>query len=103
MPYGFILDVPLAIELYDTVKAEVARRSGPSIEGLLFHVARPKDGGYQVIEIWESKDHFDRFNERTLTPIFAELTHAQGPLSNQIAPEDFEIRGLLIPRGGIAI
>lgn len=33
--------------------------------GMLFHVAGPMDGGWRVVDVWESQEAFDRFfNQR---------------------------------------
>ena len=32
-------------------------------EGMIFHSAGPIDGGWGVIDFWESRDAFDRFIE----------------------------------------
>jgi hypothetical protein len=50
MPYGIEYDVPAPIQFYDTVHAEVLQRGGSSVDGLLLHVGRPSDGGFQVLE-----------------------------------------------------
>ena len=50
-------------------------------EGLIFHSAGPIDGGWGVIDVWESRGHFDRFAQARLGPKVAELGAGafQGP------------------------
>ena len=36
--YGVITTVPAPVEMYDKMHAELIRRAGPSVEGLLVHV-----------------------------------------------------------------
>src|SRR4051794_11823774 len=55
MMYGFVMDGPAPIEVYDALRAEIVRRRDPTSCGMLLHVGRPTSEGFQVIEIWESK------------------------------------------------
>jgi len=34
--------------------------------GMLYHVAGPTDGGFRVVEVWESQEAVDRFFGETL-------------------------------------
>jgi hypothetical protein len=104
MPYGVIMDVQAPIEMYDRVHAELARRSdGTSVDGFLLHVARPTDGGYQILEVWESKDTMERYYQ-FLGQVVAELFGGEQPPSvGQPVTTEFEVRGLVIPRGDILI
>ena len=40
MAYGIVMDVAAPIEFYDAMHAEIGRRAGGGVEGLLLHVAR---------------------------------------------------------------
>lgn len=42
-------------------------------DGLIFHAAGPIDGGWGVIDFWESREHFDRFLAARLGPAVAAL------------------------------
>ncbi|HEV7727073.1 MAG TPA: hypothetical protein VGO74_09100 [Modestobacter sp.] len=103
MPYGIEYDVPAPIQFYDTVHAEVLQRGGSSVDGLLLHVGRPSDGGFQVLEVWESRDHWQRHNDDVVGPMMAGLVDDQPPTTGPPDGKEFEIRGLVIPRGGIAL
>jgi hypothetical protein len=37
-------------------------------EGMLFHASGPIDGGWGVIDFWESRAHFDAFLESNIGP-----------------------------------
>ena len=58
MSYGVVYTVPAPIEVYDAIHAEAMKQ--PS-DGLMMHLARKVHGGFQVIEVWESKEKHDRF------------------------------------------
>lgn len=42
------------------------------VEGILAHVAGPTEGGWRVIDVWESEDAFQRFGE-VIGPLLAEV------------------------------
>ena len=60
--YGVITTVPAPVEMYDGMHAEIIKRAGTSVDGLLVHVGRATTDGFQTLEVWESKEHFDRAN-----------------------------------------
>jgi hypothetical protein len=101
MAHGFVMDVPMPIEMYDAVHAEVRRRMDGPVEGLLVHVGRATPGGFQVMEVWESKELCDRYNAEIVEPVIAQLTGEQPP-PMQPTREEFEPRGLIIPAAHVA-
>ena len=102
MTYGFVLDVPAPIEFYDGLHAELARRVSGDVEGLLVHLARQTDAGFQVIEVWESKELCDRYTAELVNPTIAELSGGQPPPMD--APiEEFEPRGLVVPAAHVTV
>jgi hypothetical protein len=42
-------------------------------DGMIFHMAGPIEGGFGVIDCWESRQHFDTFLQDRLGPAVAEL------------------------------
>ena len=42
-------------------------------DGLLVHSAGPIDGGWGVIDFWESSEAFDRFTQDKLMPVIQQL------------------------------
>ena len=96
MAYGFVMDVPAPIEFYDALHAEIGRRDTGESYGMLLHVGRATSGGFQVLEIWESKEQRERFNAEVLEPALAQLSGGQ-PAPMQPAVEEFEPRGLVVP------
>jgi hypothetical protein len=102
MAYGFVMDVPAPIEFYDALHAEVRRRSRDGGDGLLVHVGRATSGGFQVMEIWESKEQCDRFNAEVVGPALAQLSDGQAP-PVEPAMDEFEPRGLIVPSAAVAV
>ena len=80
MVYGFVMDVPAPIEFYDALHAEIARLATDGVEGLLVHVGRATRDGFQVTEIWTSKEQCDRFNQEVVGPALARLSGLDGPV-----------------------
>jgi len=97
--YGVITTVPAPVEMYD----EIHRRVGATVDGLLVHVGRVTTDGFQTLEVWESKEHYDRANTDIVFPLMRELAGDQPPPSTAPATETFEVRGLTIPSGNIMI
>ncbi|WP_116451434.1 hypothetical protein [Blastococcus litoris] len=97
MTYGFVMDVPAPVQFYDVLHAELARRtSGVVVEGLLLHVARQTVAGFQIVEVWESKELCDRYTAELVNPVIAELSGGS-PMPMAPAIEEFEPRGLVVP------
>jgi hypothetical protein len=95
MTYAYVIDVPMPITEYDTVHQEVGRRAGDRIEGLLVHVARATAQGFQLIEVWESKEQCDRFNNEVVGPVMAERASGQAP-PGEPTVEEFQPHGLIV-------
>ena len=102
MTYGFVMNVPAPIEFYDALHAEIGRRSGGAVDGALFHVGRATRDGFQVIEVWESKEQCDRFNAEVAGPALAHLSGREAP-PQQPTTEEFEPRGLIVPAAHVAV
>ena len=101
--YGVITTFPAPVEMYDGMHAEMLSRVGMSFEGLLVHIGRATTDGFQTLEVWESKDHYDRANTDIVFPLMRELAGDQPPPSTEPVTETFDVRGLEIPSGNIMI
>ncbi|MGR6965412.1 hypothetical protein ACU610_13190 [Geodermatophilus sp. URMC 61] len=102
MTHGIAVDFPAPIEFYDALHAEVARRSTGGVDGLLLHVGRPTTGGFELLEVWESKEKCDRFFAEVVWPASASVSAGRPP-AGQPVTEEFEPRGLVIPSAAIAV
>ena len=65
-------------EQFDAVNARVDPDSNPP-KGLLFHASGPIDGGWGVIDFWESRAAFDEFQGRIHQAVTAAGVEMQGP------------------------
>ena len=102
--YGVVTTVPAPVEVYDRMHAELIKRAGMSLDGtgLLVHVGRETAEGFERFEVWESKDHYDRATEMTGS-LMRDLAGDLPQPSTDESSEVFEVRGLVIPRGDIAV
>jgi hypothetical protein len=90
-----LLVVPgMTREQYDQINEKVlgSRHWGPADapEGLLVHSAGPTDGGWYAYDIWESREHYERFAQERLLPTFAALLPDGAPPPD-VQPQFFEV------------
>jgi hypothetical protein len=102
MTWAMTLDVPAPPEVYDAVHRHLLATVGPSVDGLLVHLSRATATGFQVTEVWESRAHYERYEQG---PVAAAMTALPGgaAVPTDDAPVEFDVRGLVIPTGGIAL
>ena len=65
-------------EEFDAVNVHVDPDGNPP-QGLLFHASGPVDGGWGVIDFWESRAAFDTFQGRIQEAVAASGVALQGP------------------------
>jgi hypothetical protein len=65
-------------EQIDRLNAEIDPDRNPP-EGLIFHSSGPVDGGWGVLDFWESRADFDRFAAERIGPAMAAIGLAGGP------------------------
>jgi hypothetical protein len=70
MPVAMLVDNPEGSqEIYDKVREQLGLEDNPA--GGILHVAGPSpNGGWRVIEVWESEEDARRFLEERLKPAF---------------------------------
>ena len=57
----------MGAEQYDAVQAQLDIKGEP-VEGLIFHSAGELEGRFQVFNVWEDRDSFERFTTDRLRP-----------------------------------
>jgi hypothetical protein len=99
--YAQVVDVTAPIDIYDATHAELLRRTGGHVDGLIVHLCRPTDGGFQVLEVWTDRAACERADRELVAPILAE--HATFPGASFVPPsvEEFAVRGMVVPGSGI--
>jgi hypothetical protein len=69
MTYATIVRVQAPIQAYDATHAEIVKATGDQMEaGFILHIARATDDGFEIIEVWESKEQADAFNDEVVRP-----------------------------------
>jgi hypothetical protein len=58
-------------EAYDRVIERMGLTDGSMPDGGLFHIAGEVDGGYRVVDVWETPEAFQKFAEEQIGPITA--------------------------------
>jgi hypothetical protein len=101
--YGQLSRVQAPIEAYDAMHAEIGRRAGVKAEGLLVHVGRATADGFEVLEVWESREHFERYMREVILPVMADLMPGAPPPEPGQGPQEFDVRGLVIPASGLYV
>lgn len=88
MAYGEIIRVRAPLDVYRALHRQVTDDLGTSIpEGALLHIARPTEDGFEIIEVWESKEQADTFTRDVFGPAAAKVG---GAGANGPAPEVIE-------------
>jgi hypothetical protein len=101
--HAHIVDVPAPAGVYDATHTELLRRTGGHVDGLIMHLCRATEGGFQVLEVWTDRAASERADRELVAPILAEQAKAESD-AQFIPPrvEEFAVRGLVIPAAGIA-
>jgi len=69
--YGYTMRVAQDIETYHALHREVIGLAGTDYDGLVLHFAAPTAEGFELTEVWDSKDRLDAFNREVL-PVAAQ-------------------------------
>lgn len=65
MPYALQYDAPADEQFYRRVAAEIGDEQP---KGLVAHLVVKRDGGLHHIEVWESKEDWERFRAERVEP-----------------------------------
>lgn len=96
--YGYTLHVPAPIEAYHTLHRAVLEILGEEGggEGLVLHLAYATEHGFELTEVWESKDDFDAFNRAVFPQAMARAgMPTDGPAPT---PVEFDPAGVMTMR-----
>jgi hypothetical protein len=75
MSHAFTYDVPANEQMYRQVKQAIGDATP---EGLVVHVVVQVDGGLRHIEVWDSKEAWDRFHDERVEPALHQVLTAAG-------------------------
>ncbi len=65
---------------YDQVIQKMGfHTGGPGAPGGLFHWVTKTDGGIRVVDVWESRDQFEKFSQDKVQPLTAQVGITEPP------------------------
>jgi hypothetical protein len=76
MAIGVIWHPPVDKQAYEEIRDKVWQ--GGQDKGMKFHAAGDDNGVWTIIEVWESRDGFERFMREDLARAFEESGGGQG-------------------------
>src|SRR5438067_10573368 len=79
-------------QLTETMFGNYPMREDQSPDGLIVHTAGESDQGWYVYDLWDSKEHFQRFVEQKLGPAMEEIGAGQ---SGRPEPQFFPIETMV--------
>ncbi len=88
MPYAFYYDVPADEQFYRRVMAEIGDEQ-PS--GLVVHLVVKRADGLRHIEVWDSKEDWERFRTERVDPALDKVFTAAGFTHRPPRPEEQEM------------
>ena len=103
MTWGLITDVAAPAQVYDAMHARLLDLTGGTADGLLVHVARATETGFQIVDVWESKEQFERYQKELIGPLLAEMTGGDASPGDGPVTTEFDVRGLVVPAAGITV
>ncbi len=89
MPYAFYYDVPANEQIYRQVKAELGDARP---EGLLLQLVVKREDGLRHINVWESRQQWERFQEERIAPAVGKVLAAAGMTERPPRPEVREMQ-----------
>ncbi|MGY1793925.1 hypothetical protein ACI796_08070 [Geodermatophilus sp. SYSU D00525] len=89
------------VELYDAVHRLLLERTGGEFDGRLVHLAWATADGLRVVEVWDSREQYDRYGREVIGPLVDEVLTGR-PHPPELVTR-FDVRGLVVPAGGVAL
>jgi hypothetical protein len=90
--WGFISELPMSRDEYDRLNAEIP----DDPEGLILHTASEKDGQMRIVDAWQSKDAYERFERDVLMPAWGRIG-GEPPTGGPPPRDEYEIHNLRGP------
>jgi hypothetical protein len=81
-------------EIYDAVNERMGVDAAPP-EGLIMHSAGDVAGTFQIVDVWESEEHAQRFDAERLGPAVAAVAGADPP--GPPPTTAYELYNLMLP------
>jgi hypothetical protein len=75
MSYGFMRDVPITAEQYQTVSGHIGDEPA---KGLVVHLVLRQEHGLRYIDVWDSEADWERFRDERVGPAVQAMRAAHG-------------------------
>jgi hypothetical protein len=82
-------------DMYDAVNAKMDVEANPPA-GLICHTAALDNGVFRIVDVWESKDAYDRFSKERLGPAIQDVM-GQAPPSDAPTEKFYELHKVISP------
>ena len=82
--------------MYDGVEAAMDITNHPP-EGLIFHWAGEVDGKWTVMDVWQARDAYDRFQEERLFPAIEKVSGMDPASGPQPTISEFAVHNYVKP------
>jgi hypothetical protein len=102
MAIGVTTTLFTSLENFDALHAAMLRYPMPPDVGLISHVARATDDGVEIVEVWDSKEAFERFTQ-DIAPVVLREVLGDGHPVPEMRADVWELRSLAVPGAGLAI
>ena len=89
------IEIPATKEQYDQVNEKLGVTDDPP-QGLLIHTAEDAGGSMRIVDVWESEDAYNKFNEERLGAAVVEVM-GEAPEGAQPEPEVRELANVIKP------
>jgi hypothetical protein len=83
-------------EMYEAIAAKMNVDGDPP-DGLILHCAGDADGAWQIVEVWESEEHNQRFVEDRLAPAIIAVAGEGAPSRAEAKITTYELHNLVTP------
>lgn len=93
MTFSVRFRVPMPITAYDAMHGVVKQIAGANT-GLLAHLAWETPEGFEILEVWESREDYERFVAAVWPQVVQRLGMGDVPAP---AAEELTLRGLVLP------
>jgi hypothetical protein len=94
--YGYTMKVAQDIGTYHALHRAILDLAGRDYDGLVLHLAAPTPQGYELTEVWESRDRLDAFNRDVLPAAMQAAGVTLDPAAVQVT--EFEPEVVITPR-----
>ena len=89
------------IDMLDAVSDEMGVNDNPP-DGMIVHTHFEKDGHVEVLDVWETAEHYRQFAESRLMPAMGKVAAARGFELPQAGPEPTLIEVDRVVRGPVS-